>query len=84
MRPCRYQTASVCGSASTIVARTTISTWCGAMPRICHLPIADEALTREALAWAIGRGARSGRVAFQYTQDLAGRLGVRLDGGSEG
>jgi uncharacterized protein len=49
-----------------------------------RLLIADEALTREALAWAIGRGARSGRVAFQYAQDLAGRLGVRLDGGSEG
>jgi predicted AAA+ superfamily ATPase len=45
-----------------------------------RLPIADEALTREALAWALGRGARSGRVAFQYIQDLAGRLGVRLDG----
>src|SRR5262245_5573014 len=39
-----------------------------------RLPIADEALTGEALAWAIGRGARSGRVAFQYFQDLAGRL----------
>ena len=45
-----------------------------------RLPIEDEALTREALAWAIGRGARSGRVAFQYIQDVAGRLGVRLDG----
>ena len=44
-----------------------------------QLPIADEALTREALAWALARGARSGRVAFQYIQDLAGRLGVRLD-----
>ena len=49
-----------------------------------RLPIADEVLTREALAWAIGRGARSGRVAFQYIQDLAGRSGVRLDGNSEG
>jgi uncharacterized protein len=82
MRPCRYQTASVCGSASTIVddylemVRSYAAHY--------HLPIADEALTREALAWAIGRGARSGRVAFQYIQDLAGRLGVRLDGGSEG
>jgi predicted AAA+ superfamily ATPase len=45
-----------------------------------RLPIEDEALTREALAWAIGRGARSGRVAFQYIQDVAGRLGVRLEG----
>jgi hypothetical protein len=45
-----------------------------------HLPIDDEGLTREALAWALARGARSGRVAFQYIQDLAGRLGVRLEG----
>jgi predicted AAA+ superfamily ATPase len=44
-----------------------------------RLAIDDAALTREALAWAISRGARSGRVAWQYTQDLAGRLGVRLD-----
>ena len=45
-----------------------------------RLPIEDEALAREALTWAIGRGARSGRVAFQYIQDVAGRLGVRLEG----
>ncbi len=38
MRPCRSQTASVCGSVSTIAARTTISTWCGAMPRIIACP----------------------------------------------
>jgi len=44
------------------------------------LRIAEEDLRREALAWALGRGARSGRVAFQFIQDLAGRLGVRLDG----
>jgi predicted AAA+ superfamily ATPase len=44
-----------------------------------RLGIADEVLTREALAWALTRGARSGRVAFQYIQDVAGRLGVRLD-----
>ena len=35
----------------------------------------DEA---DALAWAAGRGARSGRVAWQYTQEIAGRAGVRL------
>jgi predicted AAA+ superfamily ATPase len=35
-------------------------------------------LTRGALEWAITRGARSGRVAWQYIQDLAGRLGQRL------
>jgi predicted AAA+ superfamily ATPase len=33
----------------------------------------------EALEWATTRGARSGRVAWQYVQDLAGRLGVKLD-----
>ncbi|MGC1344694.1 MAG: ATP-binding protein [Methyloceanibacter sp.] len=44
------------------------------------LRIVEEDLRREALAWALGRGARSGRVAFQFIQDLAGRLGVRLDG----
>jgi len=31
-----------------------------------------------ALAWASGRGARSGRVAWQFVQDLAGELGRRL------
>jgi predicted AAA+ superfamily ATPase len=42
------------------------------------LRIADESLRQEALAWAISRGSRSGRVAWQYIQDLAGRLGQRL------
>jgi predicted AAA+ superfamily ATPase len=38
----------------------------------------DEAeLRREALEWATTRGARSGRVAWQFVQDLAGRHGVR-------
>jgi predicted AAA+ superfamily ATPase len=32
----------------------------------------------DALAWAVSRGARSGRVAWQYIQELAGRAGVRL------
>jgi predicted AAA+ superfamily ATPase len=38
---------------------------------------ADE-LRRDALEWATTRGSRSGRVAWQYVQDLAGRLGARL------
>ncbi len=33
----------------------------------------------EALEWATTRGARSGRTAWQYVQDLAGRLGKTLD-----
>ncbi len=37
-----------------------------------------EEVRREALEWATTRGARSGRVAWQYVQDLAGRLGIRI------
>ena len=44
-----------------------------------RIPLTGEALAREALEWATTRGARSGRVAWQYVQDVAGRLGVRLD-----
>jgi predicted AAA+ superfamily ATPase len=44
-----------------------------------RLKIRDEELVREALEWSIGRGARSGRVAWQFTQALAGRLGKRLE-----
>lgn len=33
----------------------------------------------EALAWAMTRGSRSGRVAWQFIQELAGREGVVLD-----
>ncbi len=40
------------------------------------LPIEAEALRAEAIAWSAGRGGRSGRVAWQFIQDLAGRLGV--------
>jgi predicted AAA+ superfamily ATPase len=42
------------------------------------LPIADEKLVADALEWSTTRGARSGRVAWQFVQDLAGRLGVPL------
>ncbi|MGO9986346.1 MAG: ATP-binding protein [Rhodomicrobium sp.] len=43
------------------------------------LKLAPERLRAEALEWAMTRGSRSGRVAWQYIQDLAGRLGQRLD-----
>jgi predicted AAA+ superfamily ATPase len=42
------------------------------------VPVDAETLRREALEWATTRGSRSGRVAWQYVQDLAGRLGVTL------
>ena len=40
--------------------------------------IDDAELEREALEWSTTRGSRSGRVAWQFTQELAGRLGVKL------
>jgi predicted AAA+ superfamily ATPase len=40
--------------------------------------LAEEELEREALEWSTTRGSRSGRVAWQFTQELAGRLGVRI------
>ena len=43
-----------------------------------QLPLRNEALRERALAWAAGRGARSGRVAWQFIQDLAGALGRTL------
>ena len=43
------------------------------------LPVEAEGWRAQALEWATTRGARSGRVAFQFVQDLAGRLGVTLE-----
>lgn len=52
------------------------------------LPITPEQLHAEAVEWSVTRGARSGRVAWQFIQDLAGRLGVQgieaMVGGSHG
>ena len=43
------------------------------------LKISHETLEAEAIEWAATRGARSGRVAWQFIQDIAGRLGQTLD-----
>jgi hypothetical protein len=43
------------------------------------LRIEPEQLRAAAVEWSVTRGARSGRVAWQLIQDLAGRLGQRLD-----
>ena len=37
---------------------------------------AVDALRAEALVWALERGSRSGRVAYQFARDRAGRLGA--------
>ncbi|MGH7087476.1 MAG: ATP-binding protein, partial [Stellaceae bacterium] len=44
-----------------------------------RLSLPEEQLRAESSEWAITRGARSGRVAWQYIQDLAGRMGRRLE-----
>ncbi|AHM02607.1 ATP-dependent protease subunit [Roseibacterium elongatum DSM 19469] len=40
--------------------------------------VPEDQLRAEAIEWQATRGARSGRVAWQYFTDLAGRQGVRL------
>lgn len=43
------------------------------------LKIAEEEWRAGAVEWSMTRGARSGRVAWQYIQELAGRLGQPLE-----
>ena len=40
-------------------------------------------LEAQALEWATTRGSRSGRTAWQFIQDLAGRLGKPLEATDE-
>lgn len=42
------------------------------------IEITPETLRAEAIEWAATRGSRSGRVAWQYVTDLAGRKAVRI------
>jgi len=43
------------------------------------LDLPRETLHADAIEWSVTRGARSGRVAWQFIQDLAGRLGKKID-----
>jgi predicted AAA+ superfamily ATPase len=43
------------------------------------LKVKPEELRAGAIAWQATRGSRSGRVAWQYIQDVAGRIGQRLE-----
>ena len=45
------------------------------------IAITDDELRAEAIEWSMTRGARNGRVAWQFIQDLAGRRAIRLDAG---
>ena len=43
------------------------------------LEVDQAACDAQALEWSTTRGSRSGRTAFQFIQDLAGRMGRHLD-----
>jgi uncharacterized protein len=43
------------------------------------IEISREQLEAEANEWSVTRGSRSGRVAWQFVQDLAGRTGTRIE-----
>jgi predicted AAA+ superfamily ATPase len=47
------------------------------------IAVPPEELHAQAIEWSVARGARSGRVAWQFVQDLAGRLGATLERPSE-
>ncbi len=50
------------------------------MPPPSGCNIAADALHAQAVEWSMTRGGRSGRVAWQFVQDLAGRMGVAVTG----
>jgi len=43
------------------------------------IPANKDVIRSEALEWSITRGARSGRVAWQFVQDLAGRNKIKIN-----
>jgi predicted AAA+ superfamily ATPase len=52
----------------------------GAYAAHLGLDVPAEDLRAQALEWATTRGYRSGRTAWQFIQDLAGRMGRAIDG----
>ena len=42
------------------------------------IPVSFEEIRKEALTWAMGRGNRFGRTAFQYILNLAMQHGVKI------
>jgi len=43
------------------------------------LDVSSETLRKQAVEWSVTRGARSGRVAWQFIQEVAGQLGRKLE-----
>ncbi|GBQ71882.1 ATP-dependent protease subunit [Ameyamaea chiangmaiensis NBRC 103196] len=57
-------------------AQATFLAMVRAYARERNLPISDENLVRQANAWSVGRGGRSGRVAWQFIEHLTAELSV--------
>ena len=45
---------------------------------LAKIPVKEKYLLREALEWQQTRGSRSGRVAWQFVSDLAGKNGINI------
>ncbi len=43
------------------------------------LAVPVEELRKQAIEWSVTRGSRSGRVAWQFIQEVAGQLGKKLE-----
>jgi predicted AAA+ superfamily ATPase len=43
-----------------------------------NIPIDSETLRKRAIEWSVTRGGRSGRIAWQFIQDIAGELEIPL------
>ena len=79
----RVVTASLPGSSVEVTARGGWADWIDCYFRLSlalarALEPSPDDLERRALQWSQLRGARSGRVAWQFTRDLAGELGMPL------
>lgn len=61
------------------LAQTTYFEICEGYATHYGLDITTEDLRAAALEWSMTRGARSGRVAWQFIQDLAGKQGIALN-----
>ena len=58
----------------------SVAAWIAHMLAERGIEIDDDTLRAEAIEWQATRGARSGRVAWQFFMDLAGREGVSVHG----
>jgi uncharacterized protein len=44
-----------------------------------RLGVPVDTLRKQAIEWSVTRGSRSGRVAWQFIQEVAGQLGKKLE-----